>query len=249
MAARGFVGSGDLYIERLVGGVSQGMLGPYEAGKFEIKPNVDKQEMVSKGRTTRGQVIESVAVQKPAAFTVELREVNKESMTIALLGTGAARTQASGSLVDELLTAKLDTWMPLSKQALSGAVTVKDSAGSTTYVAGTDYLVNPQLGWIKPLSSGAIADAASLKVSGAYAAIAGTLIAGGTNTDIRARLVLDGINAVDGLPCIVTVHEAIIAADAAFDFLSDGFASVPLPGTMKTPTGKTEPFTVELRNA
>ena len=37
MAARGYLGSGDLYIERLVGGVSQVLMGPYECIQFEIK--------------------------------------------------------------------------------------------------------------------------------------------------------------------------------------------------------------------
>ncbi len=249
MASRGFIGSGDLYIERLVAGVSQGMLGPYEAGKFEIKPSVDKKELVSKGRTTRGQVIESVSVPKPAEFTLELREVNKESMTIALLGTESARSQSAVTVTDEAFTAKLDAWVSLSKQSLDAGVVVTNSGATTTYVEGTDYLVNYQLGWIKALSTGAITVAQALLATFDAKAITGAVISGGTNTDIRARLILDGVNAADGLPVIVTVHEAIVAADAAFDFLADDFATVALPGTMKTPTGKTEPFTVELRNA
>lgn len=249
MSARGFVGSGDLYIERFIAGVSQGMFGPYEAGKFEIKPNVDKKELVSKGRTTRGQVIESVAVQKPAEFTLELREVNKESLTIALLGTAAAKNQTSGSAVDEVITAKLGAWVPLTKGNLTGNPVVTNSAGSVNYVLGTDYLINSSLGWVKAIVGGAITDAQSLKVDFNWNAVTGTLISGGTNTDIRAKLVLDGVNAADGLPCIVTVREAVIAADSAFDFLSDDFGTVSLPGTMKTPTGFTEPFTVELRSA
>ena len=41
MAARGFLGAGDLYIARYVNGVLQAYQGPFEASKFEIKPNVD----------------------------------------------------------------------------------------------------------------------------------------------------------------------------------------------------------------
>ena len=33
------------------------------------------------------------------------------------------------------------------------------------------------------------------------------------------------------------------------DFLSDNFATVTMPGRMKTPTGYTEPFNVHLRTA
>jgi len=94
MAARGFLGAGDIYIERMVAGVSQGLAGPYYANKFEIKPNIEKKELTSKGRNDYGQVLESVSIQQPADFTLELNEVNTESLTIALLGTAAAASQA-----------------------------------------------------------------------------------------------------------------------------------------------------------
>lgn len=47
----------------------------------------------------------------------------------------------------------------------------------------------------------------------------------------------------------MTVHEVVVAADSAFDFLADDFNTVSLPGRMKTPVGFTEPFNVHLRNA
>lgn len=249
MAARGFLGAGDIYINRMVAGVSQGLAGPYYANKFEIKPNVEKKELTSKGRNTYGQVLESVSLQQPADFTMELNEVNTESLTLALLGTAGATSQASGTLTDQAVTVQHDRWVPVTKSALGDAITVENSGGTVTYVEGTDYVLNKPLGWIKALSTGAIADAASVLVSGAYGAVSATTIAGATNTDIRAQIIFDGINQADGLPVIVTVHEAIIAADSAFDFLADEFNTVNLPGTMKTPTGKFEPFTVELRNA
>lgn len=248
MSSRGYLGAGDLYINRIVGGVAQGWVGPYECSKFEIKPNVELKEMTSKSKAAYGQVIESVALPQPSDLTVELPEVNKESLALALLGTSAPINQSSGAVVDEVVVAKLDKWTPLSKAAVS-AVVVTNSAASTTYVNGVDYIVNADLGWIKALSGGAIADVASLKVDFTHAAITGTQIKGATSADVRAKFMLDGKNQADGLPCICTVHEGIIAADAAFDFLADDFNTVSLPGRMKTPVGFTEPFTVDLRNA
>lgn len=242
------MGAGDVYINLLVNNVKQGMKGPYYANKFEIKPNIEKKELTSKGRNDYGQVLESVSLQSPAEFTLELNEVNKESMVIALLGTTAARTQTAGTLTAETLVAKLDSWVPLSKQGLTtAAITVTNTGATITYVEGTDYLVNRPLGWIKAIPGGAILADASLRVTATFGNITGTMIAGATKSDIRAEIVFDGINQADGLPVIVSIHEAIIAADAAFDFLADDFNTVNLPGTMKTPTGKNEPFTVELR--
>ena len=249
MAARGFIGAGDIYIDRMVAGVSQGLAGPYYANKFEIKPNVDKKEQTSKGRNDYGQVLESVTMQKPAGFTLELSEVNTESLTLALLGSASAGSQIGGSLTAQAVTVKLDRWVPVTKENLTGAVSVTHTAGTPIYVEGVDYAINKPLGLLKAIAGGAIVDAASVKVTSTYAAISSTKISGATNTDIRAKIIFDGKNQADGLPVIVTVWEAIIAADSAFDFLANDFNTVNLPGTMKTPTGKAEPFVVELRNA
>lgn len=248
MASRAFLGAGSLYIARYVNGAFEDYSGPYECEQFEIKPNVELREKVSKGRDTYGQVIESVALPQPADLTVSLSEVNKESLAIALLGTAAALAQSSGSLSNEAITAKLDKWVPLSKANWTGNPTVTNVAGTVTYVNGVDYIFNPQLGWIKALPGGAITEGLGLHVDVAYGAITGSEIKGMTDAQLRARFKLDGKNFADGLPVIVTVHEAVIAADAAFNFLADDFGSVTMPGRMKTPTGFTEPFTVHLRD-
>lgn len=250
MAARGFLGAGDLYIDLIVGGVHQGYKGPFEATKFEIKPNSDLKEMTSRGKTTYGQVLESVALAQPADFTVDLAEVNKTTLAIALFGTAAALSQASGTITDEAVTFKHDQWVPLSKANFTdAALTVTNTAGSTTYDEGDDYEINRALGWIKALSTGAITDNQSGKVDGAYGGVTGTRIRGGTNAQVRAAFKLDGVNFADGLPSIVTVHEGIISSNTAFDFLASDFASISMPGRMKTPVGFTEPFTVDLRDA
>lgn len=318
MTARAFLGAGDLYLARYVNNAFEAYTGPFECSRFEIKPNVQLREQVSKGRTTYGQVIETVALQQPADLSVDLTEVNKETLAIALLGTTAAVAQTSGTLTNEAIVAKLGKWTALSKSALTAAsvvvaggavaasvtgaiaattLTVSAVSSGTlsvgqvisgsgmtvgtrivaqltgtpggvgtytvdksqtfasgaitgavgpTYVQGTDYLVNAQLGWIQAISGGGILDNEPLKVSGPYAAITGTEIKGATQAQLRVRFKFDGVNYADNAPCIVTVHEAVIAADAAFDFLSDEFATITMPGRMKTPAGFNEPFTVQL---
>lgn len=249
MAARGFLGAGDLYISRFVNGAFEAYKGPYECTKFEIKPNIELRELTSRGKNTYGQVIESVALQQPADLTVDLPEVNKESLAIALLGTTAALSQTAGSLAAEQVNAVLDGWVPLSKAKWSADPTVTNEDATVTYVLGEDYIVNRDLGWIKALTGGAITANQVIEVSVAYGAITGTEVRGATSADVRARFKLDGKNQADQAPCIVTVHEVVVAADSAFDFLADDFNNVSLPGRMKTPVGFTEPFTVHLRDA
>ena len=255
MSSRAFLGGGDLYIDRYdpATGLKLGRAGPFECSKFEIKPNTEVKEAVSKGRSTYGQVIETVAIQKPADITVTLTEMDKDGLTLALLGTQAAISQGSGTITDEqvsLTAAKMDKWLPLTKQNINqAAFVVTNAAASTTYVEGTDYLVNRRLGWIKVLDAGNIPTTETIKVDFGYAAIEGTLISGATQAQVRAEFVLDGINFADQLPVICTAHEVVLAPDSAFDFLSDGFGQISLKGRAKTPVGKSEPFTVELRAA
>jgi len=173
-----------------------------------------------------------------------LKEVTGDILVMAFLGTSDALNEAAGSLVDAPVTVKKGTWVPIGKRNLAELISVENVGGTTTYVEGTDYLLNRDLGWIKVLAGGTIADNANLMASGAYAAVSGTTINGAATADLRVRFKLDGKNQVDQSPVIVTAHEVVIAADSAFDFLADDFNTVSMPGRMKTPAGYTSPFTV-----
>jgi hypothetical protein len=249
MAARGFLGSGDLYINRIVGGVKQGQEGPFECEQFEIKANSELRERVSKSRNGYGQVVASAAIPQPFDLSVTLGEADANGLSIALLGTVSSTTQASGTLTAVSVVSDHDKWVQLTKQRLTGTATVTSDPAGTTYTEGTDYVMNRELGQIKVLSTGVIADAADLLLTSTYAAITTTEIAGATSAAIRAEFILDGKNLADDTPCVVTVFEGVVASDAAVDFLSDQFLTVPLPGRLVTPVGQTAPFKVELRDA
>lgn len=252
MAARGFLGAGSLYVSRYNPQTAQfdAFVGPIECTKFEITPKVELKEMTSKGRETYGQVIESVPIPQPFEFACDFAEVNGDTLVNAFLGTKTTVNVGSGTITALTVTAKKGAWIELGNMNIATAgFTVTNSAGTTTYVLGTDYEVNYRLGMLKILTGSAIADGASLKVNGTYGAISGTQIAGGTNAQVRCKFRLDGKNFADGLPVVVNVHEAVVAADSAFDFLASDFNTVSLPGRLKTPVGKTEPFTVTLLDA
>lgn len=259
MSARGFLGAGDLYISRYNPTINafEGLKGPFECTKFEIKPNIEVKEQASRGRTTYGQVIESVSLPQPADFSIELPEVNRETLAIALMGTASTINQSAGTVAQGSplsIVLASDIWVPLGfgNWQQDG---FRVANGATVYALDTDYQVNWHLGMVRvvPGSSLATAIAASggtplaLEVSGTYHAVGGTRIAGATATDVRARFQLDGINFADKQPVIVDVWEGVIAPDAAFDFMSNEFASIPLTGRMKTPVGRIDPYTIELR--
>ena len=247
--ARGFLGAGDLYIDRYDAALQAfvGEAGPYECVKLEIKPNSDIKEMASKSKAAYGTVVESVPVPKPSELTVELGEVDRVGLAMALFGKIATLTVGAGTMTAEAFVAKKGFWVQTSKRNLVAAGLLLTNTGATvTYVLGTDYLVNYVLGTIKVLAGSAIVDGASLKLTGTSNAIDGTTIQGSTETQVRARFRLDGVNFVDQSPCIVTIYEAVLTPDKAFDFLQDNFATISLKGRMKIPTGFLVPFIVEM---
>lgn len=250
MAARGYLGSGDLYLARFVGGVAGDLIGPTECSKYEIKPNSEVKELVSKGRNTYGQVIETATIPQPADLTIELPEVNKETLAIALFGTTAVISQVAGTWATAIdVTTKHGVWAPLPKASILTLV-VKDPTATTTYVEGEDYLLNKEMGWIKPLSTGAIDATEIVKITGTYDDQTGTEIKGITTSDVRVKAVLHAKNfAEQDAHSVVTVYEAVIAADSAFDWLADDFNTVSLTGRMKTPAGMDAPFTVRMIDA
>lgn len=252
MAARGFLGAGDLYIARYdstLGDFGQ-YVGPYNAEQFAITPNTNVKELIARGKANYGQVLESVPVPAAFDFSIVLTEVNQESLALALLGTAEDIATGSATVTDQVTIGHLDKWTKLLHNNISETgFVLTNSAASTTYVRGTDYIVNFATGMWKALSTGAITEAQSLKVDYAALAVDGVLIRGATQTQLRAKFMLDGTNMADGSPCIVTVHEAVMAPSGEVDFLADDFGRVTLPGRMKTPTGLLEPFTVELRTA
>lgn len=249
MSARGFIGAGDLYVSRYDPATATFLpfVGPIETTKFEITPKTELKEQVSKGRATYGQVIESVALAQPFEFTADFAEVTGATLVNAFLGTETPIAQAAGAMSEKTVTARLGGWVEIGALNVStSGLLVQDSTKTITYVAGTDYEINRRLGTIKALTGGAIDDGDVLKINGNLLALDGTQIAGGTEAQIRAKFKFDGKNMVDGKAVIVDVHEVVIAADSAFDFLADDFNTVTLPGKLKTPAGKSEPFTVKI---
>lgn len=248
MAARSFLGAGDVYVDRIVADVRQGLTGPIYAGKLALKPNVDTKQSTSKGRYDYGQVLDSVNLGQPGDISIDFKQVTGDVLLMALMGTGEAYSQTGAALAaTQFVATKLDTWIVLGKKDFT-TIVVKDQAGTVTFVEGEDYVVNKPMGLVKPLSTGDIEAGDTLTISGAFGTVTGgTLIRGGTRAEVRCYILFDGINQADGSEVTVEIWEAVISAESEFDFLADDFNEVSVSGTMKTPPGKTEPYTVLLK--
>lgn len=237
---------GTLYFDRQVEGVNQGIKQLLGVSKLEIKMNSELKEATSKDKGRYGQITASVAINKPADLSIALRQIDPEGLALAMQGSTSAYSQGAGTVTDEAVTAKKGTYVELSKRNIAAAgFAVTNTAGSTTYVQGTDYNVNYVMGFLEILAAGAITDAQALHVSFTHNAISGDTVLGGTVAQIKGRLFLDGVNLVDGKPLLITVHDATLTSDGAIDFMADDFSEISLKGRMATPVGQSAPYKID----
>lgn len=245
--ADSFLGSGDLYLDRLTdAGVSQGASIAGACTKFELIPESEIKEQTGRGRDNYGQVIAAATLPGKTTIKLTLNQLDAENLAIAFLGSAADGGQTAGSIsaaAPAELTAHLDKWVEIGKESVSSVV-VKDATDVTTYTENTDYVVNTRLGLIKALSTGSIGEGDTINVSCSYAQVDWTLITGADSPIIRTKLVLDGKNYVNGRNCKVVVKEARLKPSTAVDFLSEDFLPLELEGVCEIPTGDTTPLEI-----
>lgn len=238
---------GDVLFDRLTSaGVSQGARAAGNCTQFALITESEIKEQTGKGRSNYGQVIAAATLPGKTNIKITLNQMDAENLAIVFLGSATAGSQASGTISGASpvsVTAIHDRWVEIGKEDLSSIV-VKDATDTTTYDIGDDYELNTRLGLIKVLSTGAISNSAVLHVSGAYGAVAWSKITCADSPIIRARVVLDGINLVDGRNCKVVVKMARLKPATELDFLSDDFLPLELEGVCETPSGETTPFDI-----
>lgn len=247
---KGFIGAGDVYIARFnpTTGLYDAYQGPFETSKFEIGASADLKEQISKGRFTYGQVTAAASIPKPVDFNVDFAQIDKTTMAMALQGSSALDTKGVITITAQPVTAELDGWVPTGYADIDPTgFLVKDSGALTTFVEGTDYVMNYEMGMLKALSTGTITEAEALKITGATLASKHIVISGATDPQIRAKFLFDGINYVDGAATKVECYQAMMSAAAAFDFLASDFNKASLKGRLVTPAGQVTPFKVSLK--
>lgn len=115
-----------------------------------------------------------------------------------LSDTETAVSQSSGSLTDFAAVVNYDKWTHLGKfNITSGTVVVQDDGDVTTYVEGTDYVIDYKEGFIAPLEGGSIGDGDTLHVDCDYGADERTRLDAGEISQIKRHIWFIG-HPIDG---------------------------------------------------
>lgn len=237
-----FFGTSDMLIDVLTDeGAATGLQLKGNCPSLSIKTDSERKELIGSGRSNLGQVLSSVTIPKPASMSFSFNQVDHELFAMAFFGTNSVFTQAAGTLTDSPVTTIADRFIEIGKLQLS-AVVIKNTGGTVTYVADTDYVIEPTLGLLKALSSGAITAGQEVNVSCSYAAVNGVRMAAMTKSNVRIRLVISGTNFDNGKRFKLVVHRARLSPSGDLAIQGDNYLEAKFEASLETPFGKNEPF-------
>lgn len=130
--------------------------------------------------------------QQKATISFTAEELTPENLQLFLMSSAPSPiAQSSSSVTDQVVAAAHNKWVALGKNKLSSVV-VTNSAADTTYVLGTDYVMDLEEGLFMALSTGSITDAQSLKIDYAHAAETRNRISAATKTSIEGDIIFVG---------------------------------------------------------
>ena len=246
---KGYILTGDVFLGRLTNtGGFQGFGKAGNAIKLEVKPDAEIKELTSNMRDTFGNVLDSVTISKPTTVALAMNQLDHDVIAMAAMGDTTVINVTAGSVTGEAVVAIHDKFVALANEAVSSAI-IQDETDTTTYVAGTDYELINNLGLIKVLSTGAIADGATLHASYTNGNITGHRVSGSTNNILKVYILLDGKNLNDNSPCIARLYEAQLKPTSPINLLAADFSEVEFEGTLLLPAGKTAAYDIDLLDA
>ena len=225
-----YLGSGKIYAR--IAGAAAALLDLGNASKLELVAK-DKKVTMQDFSKPGGGTYASVSRIESVTLNMTLNDLNKKNVAIALFGTEYAVTGAA--VLDEVITAYKGGLSPLAHPSPT-AVVLTTSDGLTTYVANTDYEV--RVGGIYIIPTGAILDAASLKVDYSFASYG--KVEAMTSTAVILELHFEGLNeANSGSPVIVDVYRAQLSPAKALSLLGDKFADLTIDAEVLVDNSKT----------
>lgn len=167
---------------------------------FTVSIETEKAEHYS-SETGLRQKDDSTVLEVKRSAKIDCDNMNAANQALFLSGTQGTQTQAAGAATDEALTVipgrtyqlGVSSLVPVGRRMVS-TVTVKSSDSTTTYAAGTDYVLDADRGILQILKAGTIV-AGAIKVSYSYAACTWDGIRSGANGSIRGALRVAADNA------------------------------------------------------
>lgn len=209
---------GDIYIGPYGGGSANRRLG--SSSVLRLTHNVTQLEQPNYGKD--GGQLNTFDRLTSIDCELSLDQLARENLAIALRGLAAQ--SAAGSAAAEAAVAYRGGYIPFNFIGASNVV-VKNQAGTTTYVANTDYVVSGT--GIVITAASAITDAQSIQLAYDYPVQDSIEAIAGSRSFYT--ILLDGVNEAEGnAPVHFRGHKLQFPLANTLDLISDGYGKLDI---------------------
>lgn len=227
IADASYIGKGEIF------------LGPYAAGaaivsignvaELTFSHETEKKELLDYTSAGGGKA-NSIERITGVTMTMKAHDVNATNLALGAFGSTSAVTAAAVS--NEPHAAYKGGLLPLAfVPDLSVAPVVTNVAGTTTYTAGTDYVVTGAGIYVLTGSTIPNSVAGAVNVHVDYTKKAVNVVEALVNSAQEYKLIFAGLNeAQSGKQVIITVHRFKPGAAQNIAYLGDDYAALDLPG-------------------
>lgn len=209
-----YIGSGIVYVNgRDVGNASG------------VKIDIEQETKSLPNYRGGGGNAAEVTKVKSVKLSMTLNTFSNANLALAL--RGVIETLAQVTVVDEAVIALHNGLADTARMIdMAEPVIVKHTSNTPVYVADVDYVVSPA--GIRVLSTGAIANAASIKVS--YKSAVGNALQALVDSGQEVKVVIDGLNDASGKPWTLKFFKWKPSPTAGLDLIGDDFGSFDIEG-------------------
>jgi hypothetical protein len=231
MATNNYVrGAGRLYLDQFISGTTtkQGRRYLGHTPSFSNAIESDTLEHINKDAGV-GETDKTATLSTSRSGSFVTDNISPENVAMFLLGNAATFTQSNTPVVDEPITVKQGLYYQLGANVGDGmgvrnvaSVDVQDDTDTTTYVDGTDYVLDAVMGtlYIKTTAEGgSIADDDVLHVDYTPATETRTLIVSGADS-VKGELFFESTNP-DGDKVDYLYSSVELSPDGDYELKSD----------------------------
>lgn len=216
-----YIGKGSCYLA--IKGSTDPLRAVGNVSEITVSASEDKKELPDSQNAGGGM---ANTLRRPSAVEVSMAMRDFVAENIALATRGAVSEVTSGSVTSEAVTARLDGLTPLAHINPSSVV-VTNVAGTTTYVANTDYIVTT--GGIFIPATSTIPDDTVVHVDYSYSAQ--RVVQALVNAGLEYVMRIVGLNeAKSGKPVVVDFHRLIFGPTQELSFIGDDYGTLQVAG-------------------
>lgn len=232
-----FIGTGDLYLDLYNSmGVKTGEFLIGNAPVFSIgAPSIEKKELKGMMRANYAQTINAVIVKMDQEMKFTATDVNIKTLPMAMFGDGSALTQDSGTGTETAI-AILDRWVKLTHRKLDPATPPVVTVASVVQTEGEDYEIDYQVGRIMALSTGGIADAASMSIESHWLSMTGFKVAGNKVKKVESYVRFVGRDIASERDCEVIVYKCQLEPAGDINWLTEDYVNLEFKGKILSTT-------------